>query len=109
MLFTGLTRTDYDPKSMAIKDVDYMGSQKSILNKKSFYTVLSFGYSSKIVDKAIKGDVNLDGDVITKCCPEEYNFRILRIAGKVKLTSRLRIYLVSTTMYKLNDIVLWVF
>ena len=50
---------------MAIKDVDYMGSQKSILNKKSFYTVLSFGYSSKIVDKAIKGDVNLDGDVMT--------------------------------------------
>ena len=50
---------------MSIKHVDYIVSQKSILNKKSFYTVLSFGYSSKIVDKAIKGDVNLDGDVMT--------------------------------------------
>ena len=65
LLFTGLTSTVYDAKGDTLEEVDYMGSQKSILNKKSFYTVLSFGYSSKIVDKAIKGDVNLDGDVIT--------------------------------------------
>lgn len=65
LLFDGLTRTDYDSKSESINDIDFMGSQKSILNKKSFYTALSFGYSSKIVDRALKGDVNLDGDVMT--------------------------------------------
>lgn len=65
MLFTGLVRTEYNPKDMTLTEVEYMGNQKSVLNKKSFYTVLSYGYSSKIVDKAIKGDVNLDGDVMT--------------------------------------------
>lgn len=65
LMFTGLTRVDYDPKSLKIDQIEYLGAHSSTLNKKSFYTVLSFGYSSKVVEKAIKGDINLTDDVMT--------------------------------------------
>ena len=49
-----------------IEDIKYQGTQQSVLNRKSFYTVLSYGYSSRIVSKALKGDLNLSGDVMTE-------------------------------------------
>lgn len=69
LLFVGLTKLTYGPKDK-LEEIQYQGAGQSVLNKKSFYTVLSYGYSSKIVDKALKGDVDLSGDVIIKCCPK---------------------------------------
>ena len=66
LLFIGLTSVTYDPKTAKIEEIEYQGTQTSVLNKKSFYTVLSYGYSSRVVSKALKGDLNLSGDVITE-------------------------------------------
>ena len=65
LLFVGLTRISIDDKTSKIEEIEYLGTQKSILNKKSFYTALSYGYSSKIISKALKGDLNLSEDVMT--------------------------------------------
>lgn len=65
LLFTGLTKVEYNPKTNKVDEIQYQGTQSSVLGKKSFYTVLSYGYSSKVVDKALKGDLNLAGDVMT--------------------------------------------
>ncbi|MBP3732110.1 MAG: hypothetical protein J6I84_02570 [Bacilli bacterium] len=65
ILFAGLTNINYDPKSAKIQDIDYQGTQTAVLSKKSFYTVLSYGYSSRIIGKALKGEVNLGNDVMT--------------------------------------------
>ena len=65
LLFTGLTNVTYDPKTAKIEEIEYQGTQTSVLNKKSFYTVLSYGYSSRVVGKAMKGEVNISGDVMT--------------------------------------------
>lgn len=66
LLFAGIVRVEYDPKGETIKDIDFLGSQNSILNKKSFYTVLSYGYGSRVINKAMKGDLNLSGDYMTE-------------------------------------------
>ena len=65
LLFVGLTEVTYDPKSLKIQEIDYQGTQTSVLNRKSFYTVLSYGYSSRIVGKALKGEINISDDVMT--------------------------------------------
>lgn len=65
LVFTGLTRTDYDPKTLKVDQIEYQGVQNSVMDKKSFYTVLSYGYGPKVVSKALKGEVNLSDDVIT--------------------------------------------
>ena len=65
LLFTGLIKVDYDPVKDKIEEIEYQGNNTAVLNKKSFYTVLSYGFSSKVVGKALKGDLNLDGDVMT--------------------------------------------
>lgn len=66
LLFTGLINVDIDPKTNKIDQIQYLGTQSSVMNKKSFFTVLSYGYSSRVVSKALKGDVNLSGDVMTE-------------------------------------------
>ena len=66
MLFTGLINITYDHENSEIENIDYRGTSASVLNRKSFYTVLSYGYSSKTVQKALKGEVNLSGDVMTE-------------------------------------------
>jgi hypothetical protein len=65
LLFTGLTEVTYDPKTLKIEEIDYQGTQTSVLNRKSFYTVLSYGYSSRIVGRALKGEINISDDVMT--------------------------------------------
>ena len=65
LLFTGLTKITYDPDTNQIDEIEYQGTSTSVLNKKSFYTTLSYGYSSRIVSKALRGDLNLAGDVMT--------------------------------------------
>lgn len=66
LLFTGLTDVGVDPETQKIEDIQYLGTQSGVLNKKSFYTVLSYGYSSRVVSKALKGELNLSGDVMTE-------------------------------------------
>lgn len=66
LLFTGLTNVVTDPKTAKIKEIEYQGTQTGVLSKKSFYTVLSYGYSSRVVSRALKGDLNLSGDVMTE-------------------------------------------
>ena len=66
LLFAGMTRIDRDTKDNSIKEIEFLGSQNSILNKKSFYTVMSYGYGSKNINKAMKGELNLSGDFMTE-------------------------------------------
>lgn len=66
LLFTGLTRTTYDPKKNAVEEVEYLGTNRAISSKESFFTTLSFGYSSKVVNKALKGEVGLSGDLMSE-------------------------------------------
>ena len=64
-IFSGLTSVTMDPKEAKIAAIDYQGTQASILNKSSFYTALSFGFSSRVVKRAVKGDIDLSGDIMT--------------------------------------------
>lgn len=66
LLFAALTHVDLDPKTLKVDQVEYMGTQTGVMSKKSFYTVLSYGYSSKVINKAIKGEINLSDDVMTE-------------------------------------------
>ena len=66
LLFSALTSITYDPKTAKIEEIEYQGTQTGVLSKKSFYTVLSYGYSSRVVNRALKGDLNLSGDVMTE-------------------------------------------
>lgn len=66
LLFRGLIDINVDPETDKINQIQYLGTQSAVMNKKSFYTVLSYGYSSRVVSKALKGDLNLSGDVMTE-------------------------------------------
>ena len=79
LLFTGLTNVKYDAKTHAVEEIEYNGTGTSITGGQSFYTALSFGYGSKVVDRAIRGDVNLDGDVIIKSCPKVHKIKLKSI------------------------------
>lgn len=64
LLFSGLIRKTYDPDSMQLEEIEYLGTRRGTSSKKSFYTILSYGAASQVVSKALKGEVNLSGDVI---------------------------------------------
>ena len=66
LIFRGLTSVSYDPDTAKIEEIEFQGTNKATLSKKSFYTALSYGYSNKVVGRALKGDVNLQGDVMTE-------------------------------------------
>ena len=36
------------------------------MNSKSFYTMLSYGYASKVVSRALRGEATLKGDIMIK-------------------------------------------
>lgn len=65
LLFTGLTSAKYDAKENKISEIEYQGTRTSIGNRDSFFTNLSFGYSNRVVSKALKGDIGLSGDIMT--------------------------------------------
>jgi hypothetical protein len=48
-----------------LKDVEYKGVHSGIMDNDSFFTLLSYGYSSKVVSRALKGDIELKGDAST--------------------------------------------
>ena len=66
LIFRGLTSVKYNPDTSKIEEIEYQGTQKAILSKKSFYTALSFGYSGKAVGRALKGEADFTGDVMTE-------------------------------------------
>ena len=65
MVFAGLTNMIYDQKTSKLEEIEYLGTQQAVLNRKSFFTTLSYGWSSKSIDKALRGEVNLEEDVMT--------------------------------------------
>ena len=66
LLFRGLISVSYDPETAKVEEIDFQGTMAAIQSKKSFYSTLSFGHSSKVISKAIKGDINFEGDVMTE-------------------------------------------
>jgi len=65
LIFRGLTHVTYNPDTAKIEEIDYQGTNKAILSKKSFYTTLSYGHAGKAVDRALKGEADFAGDVMT--------------------------------------------
>lgn len=65
VVFAGLIRVDRGEDGKVV-DVDYLGTQRSILNRDSFFTTLSYGWSKKVVTRAIKGELNLEPDIMSQ-------------------------------------------
>lgn len=65
MLFISLLDVTYSEKTEKIKEVQFLGTNSSIMNSKSFYTMLSYGYASKVVSRALRGEATLKGDIMT--------------------------------------------
>jgi hypothetical protein len=66
LAFAGLTNIEHDPETNKVENVEYQGTQNSILNRKSFFTTLSYGWSNRIISRALKGELNLEGDTMTE-------------------------------------------
>lgn len=100
LVFAGLVSLKYDSKTLALEEIKYNGLHDSVTKGKSFYTALSYGYSAGVVDRAVKGEVNLSGDVIIKSCPKLYicNLENTKCWKQFKIKSAVR-YSYSTTMY----------
>lgn len=65
ILFAGLIDVKTNPNTNQIENANFQGALQGVLNKDSFFTTLSYGYSSKVLAKAIKGDVTLKNDIMT--------------------------------------------
>lgn len=65
IVFAALTRVDRNPKGN-ISEMEYQGTQRAILGRKSFFTSLSYGWSSKVIGKALRGEVNMQDDLLTE-------------------------------------------
>jgi len=63
MMFISLIDVKKDGDT--IQEIDFLGTQSGIMNSKSFYTMLSFGYSSRVVQKALRGEAEIKGDITT--------------------------------------------
>lgn len=66
LLFAGLTRVDRNPETGEVELLDYQGTQKVIMNRDSFFTTLSYGWAGKAIGRAMKGELNLDNDIMTE-------------------------------------------
>lgn len=65
LIFTGLLGVERD-KDGSISSLDYLGNQSSILNRKSFFTTISYGWSGKSIGRAFKGETDLEKDAMTE-------------------------------------------
>lgn len=70
MLFISLINVQYNDDKSKIENIDFLGTQGGVMNTGSFYTMLSYGHSSKVVSKALKGEINMKDDVIIINCPK---------------------------------------
>ena len=66
LVFAGLTKVIRNQKTNKIEEIEYQGTQNAILNRDSFFTTLSYGWSSKSIGRALKGELNLSGDIMTE-------------------------------------------
>jgi hypothetical protein len=66
MLFISLSRVTYDEKTNKVKSIEFRGTNNGIMDNDSFYTVLSWGYASKAVSKALSGELKMKGDLMTE-------------------------------------------
>ncbi len=66
LIFTGLIKQNLNEKSSKLESIEYLGTQKSILSRESFFTTLSYGYSSKVMARAMRGELNLNNDIMTE-------------------------------------------
>lgn len=62
-IFTSLINIQMDGKD--IQDIEFLGTQSGIMNSSSFYTMLSFGYASRVVQKALRGEADIKNDITT--------------------------------------------
>lgn len=65
MLFISLINVDYNPTTDKIHGMEYLGTNRGIMNNNSFYTMLSYGYSGRVVTKALTGEAAFKDDVMT--------------------------------------------
>ena len=65
LVFAGLIKQKIDPNSAKLESVEYQGASKAILSRNSFFTTLSYGYSSRVMAKAMRGELNVKGDIMT--------------------------------------------
>ena len=63
MLFISLINVQMDGKN--IQNIEFLGTQSGIMNSNSFYTMMSFGYSSRVVQKALRGEADIKNDITT--------------------------------------------
>lgn len=66
MIFISLSDADFDKATKRIKSLEFIGTNRGIMNKDSFYTVLSWGNARQAVQKAIRGDLKMKGDLMTE-------------------------------------------
>lgn len=66
MIFISLSDADFDKATKRIKSLEFIGTNRGIMNKDSFYTVLSWGNARQAIQKAIKGDLKMKGDLMTE-------------------------------------------
>lgn len=66
MIFISLSDADFDKATKRIKSLEFIGTNRGIMNKDSFYTVLSWGNARQAIQKAIKGDLKMRGDLMTE-------------------------------------------
>jgi hypothetical protein len=66
MLFISLIDVEYNTKNLAVDNIKFLGTCSGIENSKSFYTLLSYGNASKIINKTIKGEYTLKDDIMTE-------------------------------------------
>lgn len=65
MIFISLLNVDYDDEKDKISDIQYLGTYSGILNNNSFYTMISYGYSNRVIAKAVRGEAVLKNDIMT--------------------------------------------
>lgn len=64
MAFIALSNVKQDEHD--VEKIDFLGTYSGVQNNDSFYTLLSYGYSGRVVNKALKGEVELKGDVMSE-------------------------------------------
>lgn len=66
MIFISLSNADFDKDTKKIKSLEFIGTNRGIMNKDSFYTVLSWGNARQAIQKAMNGDLRMKGDLMTE-------------------------------------------
>lgn len=64
MAFIALSNVKQDEHD--VEKIDFLGTYSGVQNNDSFYTLLSYGYSGRVVNKALNGEVELKGDVMSE-------------------------------------------